>query len=106
MLLAINQLNLTERKRSNGEFSSSSTFLRTFFSSLDHENSRKYKEFVHIMKARIHQENEQSLLDNENHTDITNEDYDRTVQLPNNQQSKFIFYLFDLVTENQIYAFA
>jgi DnaJ family protein A protein 5 len=53
---------------------------------LNHENSRKHKEFVYLMKAHIQQENEELLLNDSESTNITNEEI---VQLPiNNQTSK------------------
>ncbi|CAF5206724.1 unnamed protein product, partial [Rotaria magnacalcarata] len=56
---------------------------------LNHENSRKHKEFVQIMKAHIQQENEQLSLDNPEQVNLTNDDYDEIVQLPAyNQPSK------------------
>ncbi|CAF0849592.1 unnamed protein product [Adineta steineri] len=56
---------------------------------LNHENSRKHKEFVQLMKAHIQQENEELLLNKDEQVDLTNDDYDQSVQLPiNNQSSK------------------
>ena len=40
------------------------------------------------MKTHIQQENEQLLLNNAESADPTNEDYDQTVQLPVNNQSR------------------
>ncbi|UJR38141.1 hypothetical protein I4U23_030819 [Adineta vaga] len=56
---------------------------------LNHENSRKHKEFVYLMKAHIQQENEELALNTQEQIDVTNNDYDQVVQLPvNNQPSK------------------
>ncbi|CAF0881925.1 unnamed protein product [Adineta steineri] len=56
---------------------------------LNHENSRKHKEFVQLMKAHIQQENEELLLNKDEQVDLTNDDYNQSVQLPiNNQSSK------------------
>jgi hypothetical protein len=60
---------------------------------LNHENSRKHKEFVQLMKAHIQQENEQLLLNNPESTDVTNEDY---VQLPVNNQSRLVESLLEI----------
>ncbi|CAF4386447.1 unnamed protein product, partial [Adineta steineri] len=54
---------------------------------LNHENSRKHKEFVQLMKAHIQQENEELLLNKDEQVDLTNDDYDQSVQLPINNQS-------------------
>ncbi|CAF1274747.1 unnamed protein product [Rotaria sordida] len=56
---------------------------------LNHEKSRKHKDFVLLMKAHIQQENEQLLLNNEDQTNITNDDDDddQIVRLPTNDQS-------------------
>jgi len=69
VLLVINHLNL----------------LKLF---LNHENSRKHKEFVQLMKAHIQQENDELLLNNDEQTNIKNDNYDEIVQLPTNTQSK------------------
>jgi len=55
---------------------------------LNHENSRKHKEFVQLMKAHIQQENDELLLNNDEQTNIKNDNYDEIVQLPTNTQSK------------------
>ncbi|CAF5133989.1 unnamed protein product, partial [Rotaria sp. Silwood1] len=65
---------------------------------LNHEKSRKHKEFVLLMKAHIQQENEQLSLNNEDQTNINNDDYDETIQLPTNNPSRCI--LNNLTFEN------
>jgi hypothetical protein len=42
------------------------------------------------MKAHIQQENEQLLLNDTESMNITNEDYDEIVQLPVNNQPRFV----------------
>ncbi|CAF1085171.1 unnamed protein product [Adineta ricciae] len=54
---------------------------------LNHENSRKHKEFVQLMKAHIQQENEDLSLNTQDQVELTNADYDQFVQLPTNNQS-------------------
>ncbi|CAF2428856.1 unnamed protein product [Rotaria sp. Silwood2] len=54
---------------------------------LNHEKSRKHKEFVLLVKAHIQEENEHLSLNTENQTNITNDDYDQTIELPTNNQS-------------------
>jgi hypothetical protein len=43
------------------------------------------------MKAHIQQENDELLLNNEEQVNLTNDDYDQSVQLPINNQPRFGF---------------
>lgn len=43
------------------------------------------------MKAHIQQENDELLLNNQEQPDLTNEDYDQSVQLPTNNQARYLF---------------
>jgi len=43
------------------------------------------------MKAHIQQENDELLLNNEDQVNLTNDDYDQSVQLPINNQPRFRF---------------
>jgi len=90
VLLVINHLNL--RKRKNISYSFHLKLLKNLFSFVNHENSRKHKEFVQLLKTHIQQENEELVLNNEEQINITNNDYDQIVQLPTNNQSRY-FYL-------------
>jgi hypothetical protein len=83
VLLVISHLNSIKRKERFVLF----FLIKILFSFLNHENSRKHKEFIQLTKAHIQQENEELLLNNEEQINITNEKYDQIVQLPiNNQQ--------------------
>ncbi len=88
VLLAINHLNLIKRKKIDWLFSLQ--IIRNFCSFLNHENSRKHKEFVQLMKAHIQQENEQLLLNNDDQMDIPNNADDDIVQLPTNNAPRLI----------------
>ncbi len=85
VLLAINHLNLIKRKAIDWLFSLQ--IIRNFCRFLNHENSRKHKEFVQLMKAHIQQENEQLLLNTEDQMNIPNDDI---VQLPTNNAPRLI----------------
>lgn len=63
----------------------------SFFSFLNHENSRKHKELVQLMKEHMQQENEELLLGEDQTQNLEpNESFER-VSLPVNDQTRFVF---------------
>jgi len=48
------------------------------------------------MKAHIQQENDELLLNKEEQVNLTNDDYDQSVQLPINNQPRFGFLNFTM----------
>jgi hypothetical protein len=55
------------------------------------------------MKAHIQQENEELSLNKDQQTDVTNNDYDEIVQLPSNNQPRFVYFISNFTNTKLIF---